>query len=119
LTEPSEGRLILAHKGFVWAKIVTTGRAAHGGRWDLGVSAIAKMGRIISVLESIQMSGHKVSRRALGIFKKLHCGAAAKPGKETATEQPVAIGNFPVRIFVLSYVTMRHIPGPEDPQCIA
>ena len=51
LTEPSEGRLILAHKGFVWAEIVTTGRAAHGSRWDLGVSAIAKMGRIISALE--------------------------------------------------------------------
>lgn len=51
LTEPSEGRLILAHKGFVWAEIVTTGRAAHGSRWDLGVSAIAKMGRIIPALE--------------------------------------------------------------------
>jgi acetylornithine deacetylase len=51
LTEPSEGHLILAHKGFVWAEIVTTGRAAHGSRWDLGVSAIAKMGRIISALE--------------------------------------------------------------------
>lgn len=51
LTEPSEGRLILGHKGFVWAEIVTTGRAAHGSRWDLGVSAIAKMGRIISALE--------------------------------------------------------------------
>jgi len=52
LTEPSEGRLILAHKGFVWAEIVTAGRAAHGSRWDLGVSAIAKMGRIISALEN-------------------------------------------------------------------
>jgi len=52
LTEPSEGRLILGHKGFVWAEIVTTGRAAHGSRWDLGVSAIAKMGRIITALEN-------------------------------------------------------------------
>ena len=51
VTEPSEGRLILAHKGFVWAEIVTRGRAAHGSRWDLGVSAIGKMGRIISALE--------------------------------------------------------------------
>jgi acetylornithine deacetylase len=51
LTEPSEGRLILGHKGFVWVEIVTKGRAAHGSRWDLGVSAIAKMGRIISALE--------------------------------------------------------------------
>ncbi len=51
LTEPSEGRLVLGHKGFVWAELVTTGRAAHGSRWDLGVSAIGKMGRIIAALE--------------------------------------------------------------------
>jgi acetylornithine deacetylase len=51
LTEPSEGRLILGHKGFVWIEIVTHGRAAHGSRWDLGVSAIGKMGRVIAALE--------------------------------------------------------------------
>ena len=51
LTEPSEGRLILAHKGFIWVEITTKGRAAHGSRWDLGVSAIGKMGRIIAALE--------------------------------------------------------------------
>ena len=51
LTEGSEGKLILAHKGFVWADVVTRGRAAHGSRWDLGVSAIGRMGRIIAALE--------------------------------------------------------------------
>lgn len=51
LTEPSEGKLILGHKGFVWAELLTTGKAAHGSRWDLGVSAIGKMGRIIAALE--------------------------------------------------------------------
>jgi acetylornithine deacetylase len=51
LTEPSEGRLILGHKGFVWAEVTTAGRAAHGSRWDLGISAIGKMGRIIAALE--------------------------------------------------------------------
>lgn len=53
LTEPSEGNgpLVLAHKGFVWAEIETQGRAAHGSRWDLGVSAIGKMGRIVPSLE--------------------------------------------------------------------
>jgi acetylornithine deacetylase len=51
VTEPSAGRLVLAHKGFVWAEIVTHGRAAHGSRWDLGVSAIAAMGRVIAALE--------------------------------------------------------------------
>ncbi|UCF18473.1 MAG: ArgE/DapE family deacylase [Gemmatimonadota bacterium] len=51
VTEPTEGRLILTHKGFVWSNIVTDGRAAHGSRWDLGVSAIGKMGRIVAALE--------------------------------------------------------------------
>ncbi len=51
LTEASAGKLILAHKGFVWAEIVTSGKAAHGSRWDLGISAIAKMGNIVTALE--------------------------------------------------------------------
>ncbi|HUI40829.1 MAG TPA: M20/M25/M40 family metallo-hydrolase [Terriglobia bacterium] len=51
VTEPSAGRLVLAHQGFVWAEIVTSGRAAHGSRWDVGVSAIGAIGRIISALE--------------------------------------------------------------------
>ena len=51
LTESSHGRLIVAHKGFVWADIVTRGRAVHGSRYDLGLSAIARMGRIIAALD--------------------------------------------------------------------
>lgn len=50
VTEPSDGRLILA-QGFVWARITTRGRAAHGSRWDLGVSAIAKVAPVIAALE--------------------------------------------------------------------
>lgn len=61
VTEPSEGRLILGHKGFVWIEIVTTGRAAHGSRWDLGVSAIGKMGRVIAALE--QFDSRELRRR--------------------------------------------------------
>src|SRR5262249_40672555 len=51
VTEPSEGKLILGHKGFVWIELTTGGRAAHGSRWDLGVSAIGRMGRIIAAAE--------------------------------------------------------------------
>jgi acetylornithine deacetylase len=54
VTEPTEGRLILTHKGFVWSEFVTHGQAAHGSRWDLGVSAIGKMGRIIGELERFE-----------------------------------------------------------------
>jgi acetylornithine deacetylase len=62
VTEPSEGRLVLAHKGFVWIDIVTHGRAAHGSRWDLGVSAIGKMGRIIAALE--EFDRHELRHRS-------------------------------------------------------
>jgi acetylornithine deacetylase len=54
VTEPTECRLILTHKGFVWSELVTHGQAAHGSRWDLGVSAIGKMGRIIAELERLE-----------------------------------------------------------------
>jgi acetylornithine deacetylase len=54
VTEPTEGQLILTHKGFVWSELVTHGQAAHGSRWDLGVSAIGKMGRIITELERFE-----------------------------------------------------------------
>jgi acetylornithine deacetylase len=73
LTEPSEGRLILGHKGFAWAEIVTSGRAAHGSRWDLGVSAIGTMGRIIAALE--QFDRHELRTRVHPLVgpASLHC----------------------------------------------
>src|SRR5438093_13611230 len=46
VTEPTELRLCLAHKGFVWLEVETTGVAAHGSRADLGVDAIATMGQV-------------------------------------------------------------------------
>src|SRR5262249_52195525 len=51
VTEPSAHELVLAHKGFVWAEIITRGRAAHGSRWDLGQSAVATMGHVIAALD--------------------------------------------------------------------
>jgi acetylornithine deacetylase len=73
LTEPSEGRLILAHKGFVWAQIVTKGRAAHGSRWDLGVSAIGKMGRVIAALEQFDQQTLRTRAHPLVGPASQHC----------------------------------------------
>jgi acetylornithine deacetylase len=57
VTEGSEGKLITAHKGFAWIEVRTEGRAAHGSRWDLGVSAISKMGRIVAALDEFDRRG--------------------------------------------------------------
>src|SRR5260370_16755553 len=50
VTEPTELRLCLAHKGFVWLEVETTGVAAHVSRSDLGVAPIAHMGRILTAV---------------------------------------------------------------------
>jgi len=50
VSEPTELELIVAHKGFVWADIEVTGRAAHGSRPQLGVDAIVKAGPVLTAL---------------------------------------------------------------------
>jgi acetylornithine deacetylase len=44
VAEPTDLRLAIAHRGFVWLELETEGRAAHGSRYDLGIDAIALMG---------------------------------------------------------------------------
>jgi acetylornithine deacetylase len=75
VTEPSDGRLVLAHKGFVWAEIITQGRAAHGSRWDLGVSAIGKMGRIIAGIEKFDQKTLRRRVHPLVGAASQHCAA--------------------------------------------
>lgn len=53
VTEPTELGVSVAHKGFTWHEITTHGRAAHGSRPDLGVDAIAHMGRVLGELEAL------------------------------------------------------------------
>jgi acetylornithine deacetylase len=73
VTEPADGRLIVGHKGFVWARITTAGRAAHGSRWDLGVSAIGRMGRIIAALEEFDRSDLRFRVHPLVGPASMHC----------------------------------------------
>ncbi len=52
VTEPTDLRLAIGHKGFAWVEIVTRGRAAHGSRPEEGRDAIARMGRVLVMLEA-------------------------------------------------------------------
>jgi acetylornithine deacetylase len=56
VTEPTALRVCVAHKGFVWAEIETTGRAAHGSRPDEGVDAITRMAPVLTRLAGLQES---------------------------------------------------------------
>lgn len=47
VTEPTDLRMAVGHKGFAWVEIVTRGRAAHGSRPEEGRDAIVRMGRVL------------------------------------------------------------------------
>ncbi len=48
VTEPTEGRVAVAHKGFTWIEVDVPGRAAHGSRPHLGEDAIVKAGPLLT-----------------------------------------------------------------------
>jgi acetylornithine deacetylase len=51
VTEPTELAVVVAHKGFAWIEITVRGRAAHGSRFDQGVDANLRLGRVLAALE--------------------------------------------------------------------
>jgi acetylornithine deacetylase len=54
VTEPTALDVCLAHKGFAWFEVTTRGRAAHGSRYDLGIDANMRMGRVLADLDALE-----------------------------------------------------------------
>ena len=54
VTEPTQLRACIAHKGFAWAELVTHGRAAHGSRPAEGIDAITRMAPVLTRLARLQ-----------------------------------------------------------------
>lgn len=54
VTEATELRVCLAHRGFSWVEVETLGRAAHGSRFDLGIDANMRMGRFLARLDRLE-----------------------------------------------------------------
>lgn len=50
--EPTRSRVVTAHKGCLWLRLETTGRAAHGATPHLGKNAVHEMARIVEALET-------------------------------------------------------------------
>ncbi len=84
VTEPTELRLCLAHKGFVWLEVETTGVAAHGSRSDLGVDAIAHMGSILTGVLELNRRLHESPRHALLGTGSIHA-SLIEGGQEMST----------------------------------
>jgi len=50
--EPTRCKVVTAHKGAVWLKLETHGKAAHAARPELGRNAVYEMSRICTVLDT-------------------------------------------------------------------
>jgi acetylornithine deacetylase/succinyl-diaminopimelate desuccinylase-like protein len=50
--EPTRLRVVTAHKGLLWLRLETRGKAAHGARPELGCNAIHLMARVVDLLET-------------------------------------------------------------------
>jgi acetylornithine deacetylase/succinyl-diaminopimelate desuccinylase-like protein len=50
--EPTRLRVVTAHKGSLWLRLETHGKAAHGARPHLGRNAVHEMARIVDLLQT-------------------------------------------------------------------
>ncbi|MGH7562719.1 MAG: M20/M25/M40 family metallo-hydrolase [Gemmatimonadales bacterium] len=74
VTEPTDLRLCVAHKGFVWLEVEVRGRAAHGSRFREGVDANLRMGRFLARLEALERELRARSPHPLLETGSLHVG---------------------------------------------
>ena len=54
VAEPTALNVCLAHKGYLWIDVETTGRAAHGSRFTEGIDANMRMGRFLAGLDKLE-----------------------------------------------------------------
>ena len=102
VTEPTDLRLCLAHKGFVWLEVETTGVAAHGSRADKGVDAIALMGPVLARLQGLENSLRAGPRHTLLGTGSIHA-SLIEGGQEWST--------YPDRCVVK--IERRTVPGED------
>jgi len=67
--EPTCLKVVTAHKGALWLRMQTRGKAAHGARPELGRNAVHEMARIVYLLETgyaeqLQKKQHPLLRHA-------------------------------------------------------
>jgi acetylornithine deacetylase/succinyl-diaminopimelate desuccinylase-like protein len=70
--EPTDLKLVVAHKGYTWFEIVTHGRAAHGSLPSEGRDSIRMMGRVLERLDALDLTLQSQSPHALLGSASLH-----------------------------------------------
>ena len=108
VTEPTELRVCLAHRGFSWIEVETLGVAAHGSRFDLGVDANMRMGRFLAQLDKLEQELRARPAHALVGPPSLHA-AVLRGGTGTSTYAD----------HCRLEIERRTVPGETEPQVLA
>lgn len=108
VTEPTELAVCLACKGFSWIEVETEGRAAHGSRFDLGIDANMRMGRVLVALEELERALRARPPHALVGPPSLH--AATLHGGTGASTYAAACK---------AVIERRMLPAETEPAVVA
>ena len=73
VTEPTELRPVVAHKGFVWLQVETKGFACHGSLHERGVDANRRIAPVFRALDRLEEERSALSHALLGV-PSLHVG---------------------------------------------
>src|SRR5260370_10579095 len=81
VTEPTDLRIAVGHKGFAWVEVDVYGKAAHGSRPADGQDAILRLGRVLTRLEALDRTLQRRSPHPLVGTGSLHA-SSIKGGRE-------------------------------------
>lgn len=107
VTEPTDMKLCRAHRGFVWLELNCYGKAAHGSRYQDGIDANIRMGRILSKLDGLSASLLERQPHPLAGPPSLHV-AQLQGGTEAST--------YAAHAWAL--IERRTIPGDTPAACL-
>lgn len=103
VTEPTALEVCVAHKGFVWARIETSGRAAHGSLHAEGDDAIVRMAHVLAALD--RLDRETLPRRTHPLLGRASVHASTIEGG-------LGLSTYPDRCEVV--VERRTLPGESD-----
>lgn len=101
--EPTRLRVVTAHKGNLWLKLETHGKAAHGARPDLGKNAVHEMARVVDLLETKYAARLRRKRHRLLGHATVNVGTIAGGVQPNIVPDHCAIS-----------IDRRTIPGETD-----
>jgi acetylornithine deacetylase len=108
VTEPTALGVCLAHKGYSWIEVRVEGRAAHGSRFEEGIDANMRMGRLLTALERLERELRARAPHPLVGPPSLHA-ALLQGGSGLSTYAPSST----------LQIERRTVPGETEAQVMA